>query len=220
VQLKEEVSTVMINERRTVRIFIYMLGYGALLAGLGVGAEGADRSRRASSMSDPQETQQKTERPNEPPQARPEDVASMDAILAALYDVISGPAGQKRDWNRMRSLFIPEGRLMAVGPKKEGGFGYRVMNVEGYISASGNFLETNGFFEREVSRVVEQFGQIAHVFSTYESRHKADDPKPFMRGINSIQLMNDGKRWWIVSVYWEGERPDNQLPEKYLKKRP
>lgn len=168
-------------------------------------------------MTNPQETQQKTERKDEPPQAKPEDVASMDAIIAALYDVISGPAGRKRDWNRMRSLFIPEGRLMAVGPKKEGGFGYRLMDVEGYIKSSGTYLETNGFFEREASRVVEQFGQIAHVFSTYESRHMADDAKPFMRGINSIQLMNDGKRWWIVSVYWEGERADNQLPDKYLK---
>ncbi|HEY0320417.1 MAG TPA: hypothetical protein VGC66_05545 [Pyrinomonadaceae bacterium] len=164
-----------------------------------------------------QESQQKTENPTATPQARPEDVASMDAIVAALYDVISGPAGKKRDWNRMRSLFIPEGRLMAVSPKKEGGFGYRLMDVEGYIKSSGNYLETNGFFEREASRVVEQFGQIAHVFSTYESRHMADDAKPFMRGINSIQLMNDGKRWWIVSVYWEGERTDNPLPEKYLK---
>lgn len=168
-------------------------------------------------MTNAQESQQKTERQDAPPQARPEDVASMDAILSALYDVISGPAGKKRDWNRMRSLFIPEGRLMAVGPKKEGGFGYRVMDVEGYIKSSGSYLETNGFFEREAARVVEQFGQIAHVFSTYESRHKADDAKPFMRGINSIQLMFDGKRWWIVSVYWEGERPDNLLPDKYLK---
>jgi hypothetical protein len=167
-------------------------------------------------MAGQQESQKKEEQASVP-QARPEDVASMDAILAALYDVISGPAGKKRDWNRMRSLFIPEGRLMAVGPKKEGGFGYRVMDVEGYIKSSGSYLETNGFFEREASRVVEQFGQIAHVFSTYESRHKADDAKPFMRGINSIQLMHDGNRWWIVSVYWEGERPDNPLPDKYLK---
>jgi hypothetical protein len=64
---------------------------------------------------------------------------------------------------------------------------------------------------------VEQFGEIAHVFSTYEARHKQEDAKPFMRGINSIQLMNDGKRWWIVSVYWEAETQTNQLPEKYLK---
>jgi hypothetical protein len=168
-------------------------------------------------MTNEQETQQRSAPLVTPPQAKPEDVATMDAILAALYDVISGPAGKKRDWNRMRSLFIPEGRLMNVGPRKDGGFGYRVMAVDDYIKASGSYLEENGFFEREASRVVEQFGQIAHVFSTYESRHKAEDAKPFMRGINSIQLMNDGKRWWIVSVYWQHEGPSNPLPEKYLK---
>ncbi|HKS28574.1 MAG TPA: hypothetical protein VJS44_12170 [Pyrinomonadaceae bacterium] len=195
---------------------IYRLAALVLLLSL-VSAYPGSNMTKASAMTVEQQTQQKTEAPNAPPQAKPEDVATMDAILAALYDVISGPAGKKRDWNRMRSLFIPEGRLMAVGPKKEGGFGYRAMDVEGYIKGSGNYLETNGFFEREVSRVVEQFGQIAHVFSTYESRHKAEDAKPFMRGINSIQLMNDGKRWWIVSVYWEGERADNPLPDKYLK---
>lgn len=192
------------------------LASGALALSLGCLSPSAS-SLKASTMTDIQETQQKTEAPAVPPQARPEDVASMDAILAALYDVISGPAGKKRDWNRMRSLFLPEGRLMAVGPKKEGGFGYRVMDVDGYIKGSGNYLETNGFFEREVARVVEQFGEIAHVFSTYEARNKAEDAKPFMRGINSIQLMNDGKRWWIVSVYWEAERADNPLPDKYLK---
>ncbi|HYO91678.1 MAG TPA: hypothetical protein VEQ40_08580 [Pyrinomonadaceae bacterium] len=195
---------------------IYWLTSGALLLSLASFNSGSN-TLRASTMTVQQETQQKTEAPLAPPQAKPEDVASMDAILAALYDVISGPAGKKRDWNRMRSLFIPEGRLMAVGPKKEGGFGYRAMDVDGYIKGSGNYLETNGFFEREVARTVEQFGQIAHVFSTYEARHKAEDSKPFMRGINSIQLMNDGKRWWIVSVYWEAERTDNPLPDKYLK---
>jgi hypothetical protein len=202
----------MFNQTGIRRIYITLLTAGALLL-----SSGGANPLMASTMTDEQETQQKTAPLVTPPQARPEDVASMDAILAALYDVISGPAGQKRDWNRMRSLFIPEGRLMAVGPKKEGGFGYRVMDVEGYIKSSGNYIETNGFFEREVSRVVEQFGQIAHVFSTYESRHKAEDAKPFMRGINSIQLINDGKRWWVVSVYWEGERADNPLPDKYLK---
>lgn len=196
----------------------YILSSGILLLSLNSAAFSINPRERASSMT--QETQRKTERQDMPPQARPEDVSSMDAILAALYDVISGPAGKKRDWNRMRSLFIPEGRLMAVGPKKEGGFGYRLMSVEDYIKANGNYLETNGFFEREVARTVEQFGQIAHVFSTYESRHKAEDAKPFMRGINSIQLMYDGKRWWVVTVYWEGERPDNTLPDKYLKTKP
>ena len=157
------------------------------------------------------------QQPAAAPAANASDVASMDAILAALYDVISGPAGKKRDWNRMRSLFIPEGRLIATGKRPTGEVGQRVMNVEGYITSSGPFLEEKGFFETEVARRVETFGNVAHVWSTYEARNKADDAKPFMRGINSIQLWNDGKRWWIVTIYWQAESPDTPLPEKYLK---
>jgi hypothetical protein len=148
--------------------------------------------------------------------ARVGDVESIDAILAAVYDVISGPAGKKRDWARMRSLFIPEGRMMATGKGKDGKIGKRVMDVEGYISTSGPFLEEKGFFEREVARRTEQFGNVAHVWSTYEARMKADDEKPFMRGVNSIQLWNDGARWWVVSIYWQAETPEMPLPEKYL----
>ena len=77
-------------------------------------------------------------------------------------------------------------------------------------------LEEQGVFEKEIARRTETFGNIAHVFSTYEVRRKAEDKEPFIRGINSIQLMNDGKRWWIVTVFWEAERPDNPLPKKYL----
>lgn len=152
------------------------------------------------------------------PAANSADVASIDSIIAALYDVISGPAGKKRDWDRMRSLFIQGGRLIPTGKRASGEIGNRVMDVEGYISGSAKYIEENGFFEREIARRTESFGNIAHVFSTYESRHKADDAKPFARGINSIQLMNDGKRWWIVTVFWQGEGPDNPLPQKYLTK--
>jgi hypothetical protein len=149
--------------------------------------------------------------------ANPADVSSMNAIIAALYDVISGPTGKKRDWDRMRSLFIPGARLIPSGRRPNGEVGHRVIDVEGYISASAPFLEKEGFYEREISRQVEEWGNIAHVFSTYESKHNVGDEKPFARGINSIQLLNDGKRWWIVTVFWEGESPDNPLPEKYLK---
>ena len=150
------------------------------------------------------------------PTASAADVASIESIVAALYDVISGPAGKKRDWDRMRSLFVPYGRLIPVGRRANGEMGNRAMTVDEYIAGSAKFLEDNGFFEREVARRTERFGNIAHIFSTYESKHKADDPKPFTRGINSIQLMNDGKRWWIVTVFWQGEAADNPLPEKYL----
>jgi hypothetical protein len=152
----------------------------------------------------------------EAPAANPADVASMDAILASVYDVISGPAGKKRDWNRMRSLFLPSARMMATGRRPTGEIAHHSMDVEGYIATSGPFVESKGFFERELSRKVEVYGQIAHVFSTYEARQKADDPKPFMRGINSFQLFNDGKRWWVVSILWQSEGPDNPIPDKYL----
>lgn len=147
---------------------------------------------------------------------RPADIISVDAILQALYDVISGPAGEKRDWDRMRSLFTEEARLTATGKKKDGTVARKVMRVEDYISSSGPYLEQNGFFETEIGRKTEQFGQIVHVFSTYESRNKKEDSKPFMRGINSIQLWNDGQRWWILSVLWQSESADTPIPGKYL----
>ncbi len=151
-------------------------------------------------------------------QARAADVASIDAIVAALYDVISGEAGKPRDWNRMRSLFAPEGRLMAVARRPDGEVVMRTMTVEDYIGRNAKAFATMGFFEREAARTTETFGQIAHVFSTYESRHAAGDAKPFQRGINSIQLAYDGKRWWIVNLVWRAEDKELPLPERYLPK--
>ena len=152
-------------------------------------------------------------------EADPKDVESMDAILAALYDVISGPAGEKRDWDRMKSLFIPEGRLMPSGQNAQTGkVGYRTWSVQDYIDQAGSGLERDGFFEVEIGRKVEQYGTIAHVFSTYESRRTLEDKEPFARGINSIQLLKGKDRWFIVSVFWMGESEQFPLPEKYLKK--
>ena len=139
----------------------------------------------------------------------------MDSTIAALYDVISGPAG-KRNWDRFRSLFAPGARLIANGVRPTGEVVSRVMTVEDYAQRNGAFFEKQGFFEREAARHTDAFGNIAQVFSTYESRHAKDDAKPFQRGINSIQLMNDGKRWWIVTVFWQGEDEKNPLPAKYL----
>ena len=96
------------------------------------------------------------------------------------------------------------------------GIRYGIMSPEAYVKMSGPRLEEEGFFEKEIHRVVEQFGPIAHVFSTYEARHSLADEKPFTRGINSFQLLNDGKRWWVVSIYWTVERADLPIPAKYL----
>ena len=152
-----------------------------------------------------------------PPPARAEDVASMEAVVAAVYDVISGPAGQPRDWNRMRSLFVPGARLIPTVYRPDSAPALRVWDVEQYVSTVGPRLEASGFFEKEVARRVERFGGVAHVFSTYESRRAAGDATPIARGINSFQLWYDGKRWWIVTIYWEAERQGNPIPERYLK---
>ncbi|HKK26734.1 MAG TPA: hypothetical protein VKB18_01505 [Gemmatimonadota bacterium] len=149
------------------------------------------------------------------PAADPADVSSMDAILAALYDVISGPAGQKRDWDRMRSLFIPGARLVPTGVDSAGTTRWRTMSVDDYIRWSGPYLEKNGFFEKEIGRTVERYGTIAQVFSAYASRHEADDAEPFQRGINSVQLLWDGSRWWVVTIFWEPERPGHPIPERF-----
>ena len=143
----------------------------------------------------------------------------MDSIIAAVYDVISGPAKATRNWDRFRSLFVPGARLIPTGRRQTGEALSRVLTPEEYIQRSGPFLEQNGFFEREISRRVEKFGNIAHVFSTYESKHARDEEKPFARGINSFQLMNDGKRWWIVTIFWQGEDDKNPLPAEYLRSR-
>lgn len=148
------------------------------------------------------------------PAAKPADVESIDAIVAALYDVISGPVGQARDWNRFRSLFVPTARMMPLVPRREGGVGLRILAPNDYVASSGPLLLEKGFTERELARRTERFGHLAHVFSTYEGRIEADGH--VMRGINSIQLMHDGTRWWVVSLMWEAESEALKLPAEYL----
>lgn len=166
----------------------------------------------------------------------PADVESIDAIINAAYDGISGPAGKKRDWDRERSLYIPGARLIPTakivtsGPPAPKGYGAagewrvtsedgvapQILDVEGFIARVEPYFAENGFYEKEIARRTEQFGQIAQVWSTYESRHNEDDPEPFRRGINSIQLFNDGKRWWIVSIYWQQESAEHPIPADYV----
>ena len=153
-----------------------------------------------------------------PSTARPGDVASIDSIVSVLYASISGGAGEKRDWNRFLSLFAPGARLIPTGRRPDGSQVMRSISPEEYATTIGPQLEAGGFFEREIGRETQQFGAIAHVFSAYDSKRLATDPQPFARGINSIQLFNDGKRWYVVTIFWDPERPDNMIPQRYLKK--
>ena len=142
------------------------------------------------------------------PPSKPADVGSLDSILLAVYNVISGPAGN-RDWNRFRSLFIPGARLTSAQKNKDGSF--FLEDVEGYVQGAGDYFKTHGFYENAIVNRVQKFGTIAQVFSSYESRN-APSEKPFARGVNSIQLFNDGTRWWVVSILWDEETPTNPLP--------
>src|SRR4029077_15555237 len=160
----------------------------------------------------------------------PADVESIDAIVTAAYDGISGPAGKKRDWDRERSLYFPGARLIptamkAGGPPSTGSgvargnvdLAPQILDIEGFIARVEPFFEENGFYEKEIARRTEQFGNIAHVWSIYESRHNVGHHEQLSRGNNSSQLVNDGKRSWIVNIYWQQESAENRIPEKYLK---
>jgi hypothetical protein len=150
------------------------------------------------------------------PPAKPNDVKSIDSIMAALYNVISGPPGE-RDWNRFRSLFMPGAHLTSTGKAPDGSVRVHPNSVDEYASGAGGYFLKNGFFENPIVNRIETFGNVAQVFSSYESRHVAGEA-PFARGINSLQLLNDGKRWWIVSILWDSERPDNPLPKEFATK--
>lgn len=145
------------------------------------------------------------------------EVSSVDAILKTLYDVISGPAGQRRNWNKFRSLFRPEARLNSVGKDNNGKDKLTTMTQEDYIRNVGPLFDERGFFEKEIGRSQESFGNMVHVFSAYESRY-IQNGKIEARGINSIQLIKKDGRYWILNIVWNSESADNPIPERYLRK--
>jgi hypothetical protein len=149
----------------------------------------------------------------------PEDVASIDAIVKALYESISFQPGKQPDYARLRSLFHPDGRL--IPSKTERASPLVIMDIETFITKSREFvvttgLERKGFSEREIARRMDTFGSVVHLFSTYDSRHRSNDAQTIQRGINSIQLVKDGNRWWVISILWDVERAGNAIPQKYL----
>lgn len=151
-----------------------------------------------------------------PVSARTEDVATIDGLMKAFYEVISGPPGQPRQWARDRSLYIPDVRFVAVEKRKDGSIEAEPVTHQEFVDRSDASLVKNGFYESEIHRDTQQFGNIAHIFSTYESRIKKDGPV-IERGINSLELFNDGKRWWVLSVQWDNEREGVTIPDKWLK---
>lgn len=143
------------------------------------------------------------------------DVSSPDAIITALYDVISGAPGAPRDWDRFKHLFKPEARLIPTRKSDTGELVIRVMTPDEYVQLFSTRIAT-GFYEKELHRETDSYGTVIHAFSTYETREKTDGPVT-NRGINSIQLFHDGKRYHVVTIFWCAESMGFVLPEKYLK---
>ncbi|WP_089408400.1 hypothetical protein [Granulicella rosea] len=151
------------------------------------------------------------------PKADPADVATIQSTVHAFYSAISAPAGGKLDRTRLRSLFTPGGRIV-VGLAARGSRPADVIYLtpEEYAAGSNAATAQKGFFDRSPANQIEQFGVMAHVYSTYESRNREDEPKPIARGIKSFELLHSAGRWYIVQIYWDWESPENPLPEKYL----
>jgi hypothetical protein len=145
--------------------------------------------------------------------ADPADVSTIDALMKALYAVISGPAGLERNWSRAKNLFIPDIRMIATNPNKAGQPNVRMISFQEYVDRVAIAVEKQGFYESEIKRSVRQFGNVAQVFSSYQIKHELKG-EPVVMGINALQLYFDGHRWWIASIVWDTDRPGNQLPKE------
>ena len=144
------------------------------------------------------------------------DTRTIESTITTLYGVISGGPDVQRDWDRFRNLFKPEGRLIPTRKDAQGELIIRALTPEEYIQLFSSRIPT-GFFERELSRKIEEYGTIAHVFSTYETKDKKEGPVT-NRGINSIQLFKDKDRYYVVNIFWCAESMGFELPKKYLSK--
>jgi hypothetical protein len=149
---------------------------------------------------------------------RAEDVGTIDGIIAAFYDVISGPAGAPRQWARDSTLYMPGVRFVSMG-MANGRPTASVSDHGQYIAGTNGYMVRNGFFEKELGRITHRFGNVANVQSSYEFRSTPDGPVQG-RGVNLIQLYWDGTRWWIANAIWDSERPDNPIPPELLRGSP
>ncbi len=152
-----------------------------------------------------------------------QSVQTMDDIIKTSYACIGGEPGEARDWEFYRFLFHPDGKLISYENDANGNLRPQFLSPDEYISRIGKWMETKrttGFYEREIGRVEETYGNIAHVISTCESFHSKEDMEAnknsYVRNVHSIQLAYYQERWWILSMYWQRATPESPIPEKYL----
>ena len=146
-------------------------------------------------------------------EARPEDVTTIDGIMDAYYEVVSGPAGVERQWARDRSLHHPEAQVAIVRGGDNGSAELRIMTLSEFHGPPGP--AQNAFYEFEINREVRRHGANAHVWSTYEWRSEENGPARG-RGVNSIQMFYDGTRWWITEWMYDGRTDAPAVQDAYL----
>jgi hypothetical protein len=143
--------------------------------------------------------------------ARPEDVVTIDALIEAYYESVSGHPGQ-RDGERMLSLFVKGGKISIDVSGDEP----RHQLAEDYLRTSRFLTITTDFFEREISRDTQQFGRMANVISTYGISDAMENTEYTARGVTVFQLVHHHDRWWILSTMWQRESDELPLPAELL----
>lgn len=143
-------------------------------------------------------------------------VTSIDSIVTSIYEVVSGKKGEERDWELHRTIFHPEANIISNYVNEEGEYEILFNDVEGYIDTYSDYFKDNDLYEVDVNREVDVFGNMAHVLSTFESYNTPDEATPYKQGVASIQLYNDGERWWVLSMYYKNETETDKIPSEYL----
>lgn len=144
---------------------------------------------------------------------------TVDGIIHALYDVISGPVGQERDWAAFRNLFAEDARMYIAVPDNDSGSVLKSITPEEYTNRNQTRLSDIGFNENELYRITNTYGAGTQVFSTYESHYtNTNGEEDITKGINNIQLYFDGERYFIVSIFWDANAKNIEVPDRYLPK--
>lgn len=155
------------------------------------------------------------------PAARPGDVGSIRGIVEAFFDAISTPKGGTLDRRRLESLFAPEGRVeIPIQASDRTSTDVVFVSPDAYSDMSDTGTKHEGFFDHLIAMRVQQFDIMAHVWASYESRENQNDPRPFVRGIKSFELLNRGGRWYITQVAWVRESKNNPIPALYMQDQP
>jgi hypothetical protein len=184
-------------------------------------AEALARTAAAADRPGPKPTPTPLPAKEPPPLAVQPDWSSVDAIVTALYASVSHGPEYEPNWKRLGALFLPDARI--VPPMAAGTREFAVLDpaafearIRRYIQGRRERRERLGFTEREVARRENRFGGVCQVFSTYETLWSPHEKPPSARGVHSILLVDDGRRWWIAALVWDGERPDRPIPPELL----